>query len=199
VIGWWVETAPSRRLLLTITAIVAGAGIALTLFIPGGLPHYILQAISDRQQEFRVLEGHSRLALPALDGSWGSLWRALPAALRNGLFEPLPGSGGQRIYWAFSLELLGIWAVIVLAGSYWLLSRKRPGSLHSFTAACLLFAFTGLLMIGLMVPFAGAIIRYRSIFLPFLLAPFLHSLHSTQIIKKLNKLLSISLFRQHRL
>jgi hypothetical protein len=36
-----------------------------------------------------------------------------------------------------------------------------------------------MLLIGLFVPFAGTIVRYRSIYLPFLLAPSLHILMST--------------------
>jgi hypothetical protein len=201
--GWWLEKAPSRRLLLTMAATITVAGIVQFLVLPGGF-HTLLQGISDRQLAFRVLEGHSRLYLPALDGSWSSIWRVLPAATRNGLFEPLPGSGGQSIYMIFSLELMAIWVTILVALLFRLKSRRSdpsdplpndPSRRPSlFSIACILFALTGLLMIGFMVPFAGAIVRYRSIFLPFLLAPFLHSLCSTHLIKKLNTSLSIYIF-----
>ncbi len=43
-----------------------------------------------------------------------------------------------------------------------------------------------MLIIGFIVPFAGAIIRYRSIYLPFLVAPFLHRLAPVSLSEKIN-------------
>jgi hypothetical protein len=110
------------------------------------------------------------------------LLHVLPSAVRNGLFEPLPGSGGRPIYLAFSLELMLIWTVVV-AGT---ISSIRSRPYQAFTIFCVIFALTGMLLIGTLVPFAGAIIRYRSIYLPFLLAPFLHSLHRFTPVQRLN-------------
>jgi hypothetical protein len=39
----------------------------------------------------------------------------LPDALFNGLFQPTPGAGGQKIYLFFSLELYAIWIIALLA------------------------------------------------------------------------------------
>jgi hypothetical protein len=154
------------------------------------LPGRLLQAFSAHQRLFQILEGHSRLYLPVLDGTWRGLLHVLPAAIRNGLFEPLPGSGGQPIYLAFSVELMLIWAVVVVASISAI--RSRPSKVSSpfpplaFPVFCVIFALTGMLLIGTLVPFAGAIIRYRSIYLPFLLAPFLHSIHRFSPVQQLN-------------
>lgn len=159
--------------------------------------------IARRQQEFFHLEGHSRLYLPALDGSWASLGRVLPAAILNGWFEPLPGSGGQPVYWAFSLELLIIWTAVLFASLRTIRKRKNPIQLAAeplvtpFGLFSLVFALAGMLIIGMMVPFAGAIVRYRSIYLLFLLAPFLHSLRTLPLIQVINEWLSKQL--THRL
>jgi hypothetical protein len=178
-VWWWLERPAIRGSLLTaIFILVAGSilFLALTRFdLTGG--------IAERQHEFYTLEGHSRLSLPALDGTWANLFHALPAALFNGLFQPLPGSGGQPLYLAFALELMAIWLLIAVAlvktlyrrRSHSAASKKAP-FFTPFGAFCLVFAVVSMLGIGLIVPFAGAIVRYRSIFLPFLLAPFLHSL-----------------------
>jgi len=48
-----------------------------------------------------------------------------------------------------------------------------------------------------MIPFAGAIVRYRSIYLLFLLAPFLHSLRTLPFLQRLNENLESCL--SHRL
>ena len=47
-----------------------------------------------------------------------------------------------------------------------------------------------MLLIGAIVPFAGAIVRYRSLYLPFLLAPCLHSLVHWPPLRRLNQRLA---------
>ncbi len=254
----------------------------------------LLRALSSRQKEFQALEGGSRLYLPVLEANWNSLLHVLPTALRNGFFEPLPGSGGKKIYMAFSIELLAIWAVIACAifrrvfrigrpGAGPLLKSRTdisspltgnpganspstnrsganapmPGSpgansplpssvganspltlslrgrvptppkdplimnqmlqpispsvfppepptplpsrvqlppTFPFAVACIVFAVITLLQIGMIIPFAGAIVRYRSIALPFLLAPFLYSLRHWRPFDRLSKTLSEHIF-----
>jgi hypothetical protein len=191
---------PRRR-----TVIIALSAIfILTLSIPA-LRDAVLHTLSAEQALFQVLYGHSRLSLPAMTGTLNSLIHTLPAAIRNGFFEPLPGSGGQRIYLVFSVELILIWLVAFLA----LISRLTtvlktqsdlPGQIQNFpdtlppppavNPAFLFFALAGMLTIGLTVPFAGAIVRYRSIYLPFLLAPALHTLRHLRPIQTLDALLT---------
>ena len=170
----WLEK-PTARPLLRKTAAAAIAAMLLILFF-----FSIPQVLASWQKEFYDLQGHSRLALPALDGSWSGLILTLPDAAFNGLFQPLPGAGGQPIYLVFSIELLILWAVAVLA------ILRRP-ALPPFSIFCLVFALTGMLLVGLFVPFAGTIVRYRSIYLPFLLAPFLHALSTTQPLLAFNR------------
>jgi len=202
--GWWLMEAPlfgghshpspgrrhpssARRLILA--CVCAGIATILVLALPA-LPGRLLQAYSAHQRLFQLLEGHSRLYLPVMDGTWRGLPHVLPSAIRNGLFEPLPGSGGRPIYLAFSVELMLIWVVVMVASIA--AFRSRPSQVYSpfsplaFPIFCVLFALTGMLLIGTLVPFAGAIIRYRSIYLPFLLAPFLHFLHRFTPVQRLN-------------
>lgn len=206
--GWLAAERrwPLRRLLM-----FTGAAFLLLLISILIFPTFytsVAGAITARQQEFASLEGHSRLSLPVMNGTWASIAKVLPSAIRNGLFEPLPGSGGQIIYLAFSFELLAIWLIIAAA----LLFRpaphqptmpqptapqfapSRPGASYSFLLFCAIFTLSGLMIIGATVPFAGTIVRYRSIFLPFLLAPALSRLHSTPLIRRLDNWLSLHLF-----
>jgi hypothetical protein len=174
--------------------------IALTLSIPG-LRGPLLRSLTTEQASFQILEGHSRLPLPTLDGTLAGVWRTFPSAIRNGFFEPLPGSGGQPLYLAFSIELIFVWVIVILAALRSLLTLLAKSDLHrqiqisanttpydpAFPAACLLFALAGMLTIGFIVPFAGTLVRYRSIYLPFLLAPALHALRHLPVIQLLNR------------
>lgn len=72
--------------------------------------------------------------------------------------------------------------------------RTHPINRQPFAAFCLFFSLSGLLIIGAMVPFAGAIVRYRSFFLPFLLTPALYWLKSFPIIRRLDSWLENHLF-----
>lgn len=198
------------------TVILAFSAIfILTLSIPG-LRAAVLHTLSAEQALFQVLDGHSRLSLPPMTGTLTSLIHTLPAAIRNGFFEPLPGSGGQRIYLVFSIELILIWLVALLALITRLTTANKttlpppppppppptspppptpaqppgPNVSPASSPAFIFLALAGMLTIGLTVPFAGAIVRYRSIYLPFLLAPALHSLRHLRPIQTLDTLLT---------
>ena len=195
--AWWWLSIPSRPLRRK-TLLAAGALVLLVILLAGPL---LLRILAHQQQAFQVLEGHSRIDLPVLDGSLTSFLHTLPAALLNGWLEPLPGAGGQKIYTIFSLELLVIWAIAIFALLRRLTSPKplaaapnlspapetAPPPRDHFPICCALFALLGMLLIGLIVPFVGAIVRYRSIFLPFLLAPFLHYLCSTPLLRRFDQ------------
>jgi hypothetical protein len=175
--------------------IIGGIFASLLLFL--AVPQVsarLLDSITAQQHSFMVLKGNSILYLPILNGTWVSLLGAVPAALRNGLVEPLPGSGGQHIYLLFAVELLLLWAIAVIALLRRLIhqrsSGKLPDAARPFSRCCIGFALIGMLQIGLIIPFAGAIIRYRSIYLPFLVAPCLFYLRNWQPFQTLNAWLS---------
>ncbi len=165
-----------RQSFIVMIVTIPVAAFVINALIPGS----ILHGISERQKSFQSLTGGSRLYLPVLEPTIASLASIFPTAFINGLFQPLPGKGGQIIYTAFSIELLITWT-IVLAGC-WMPAVKKTTRFSNFDIACLVFALPGLVIIGYMIPFAGAIVRYRSIYLPFLLAPFLNILCNFPVI-----------------
>jgi len=188
-VWWYLEKPPFRPLLARIAFGITGTLLLSILAFPG---LHIPAVLAGWQKEFYALYGHSRLPLPVMDGSWSGLFRVLPAAFLNGLFEPLPGSGGQPTYLAFSIELLAIWAVALPA-----LLRTRLKA--PFSIFCILFSVAGMLAIGLFVPFAGAIVRYRSIYLPFLIAPCLHAIADLGPLRQLNGWLFRHVYSQTRM
>jgi hypothetical protein len=250
--------------------------IALIRYGPA-LSSRVLAVLSSKQAAFQTLTGGSRIALPLLEPTGSSFIHVFPTALFNGLFQPVPGSGGQAIYGLFSAELFFVWLLVAIG----LLARlfRKGSSYHPITLAssryfpipdpsapapaseanpsipastgpaiphpappnnfippstaptaldrspiikpsaptgpsrplptaparslphplttfCLTLAILGLLLIGYIVPFVGAIIRYRSIYLPFLLFPFLHQLQYYRIPARWNQWLTSHIFKK---
>jgi len=192
-----------RRTVLLMAAAFILLIAGLSFFYPDTLT-LIPRTLSHRQQEYQSLTGSSRIDLPSLQPSWTSLWDVLPHALLNGLFQPLPGVGGQKVYLFFSLELLFVWIIAIAALAMTLLRRRnhpatsagvttRP--LPPISSACLLLALPGMLLIGYIIPFVGAIVRYRSIYLPFLLAPCLAGFQNHRLYQKLKNRLTTYIFK----
>jgi hypothetical protein len=186
---------PSRR----VSWIIAAAAMLVVVLFAGFGSTALLNSLGAEQQSFMALKANSTLFLPTLDGTWTSLLKAIPAALKNGLFEPLPGSPGQRIYQVFALELIGIWALAAAAFAAAALVKRSTVKRNliersliernlptPFAFACIVFAFLGMFQIGLIIPFTGAIIRYRSIYLPFLVAPCFYALKNWQPFRTFN-------------
>jgi hypothetical protein len=186
------------------------AGVVLLCVISPVFPMKVLEGVlsvaSERQKAFQALTGHSRIWLPVLEPSLGSLLRVLPSAVLNGFFQPLPGSGGKTIYLLFSVELILVWAIVVYALFRRYILHKGRGDVVSageqaaeagsrFSWPSVFLAVSGMLIIGFTIPFIGAIVRYRSIYLPFLLIPFIKMLQEWPPIKRSNKWLSDHIMR----
>ncbi|MDR3714739.1 MAG: hypothetical protein P4L51_18135 [Puia sp.] len=155
-------------------------------FYPNADPFLI---ISDRQQDILVMSGRSRIHLPSLEPNPGSFLAILPTAFLNGFIEPLPGHGGHPIYLLMTLEMLAIWTIILTAVSrkFFRTPKVRMGV---YDISCLFMAIPCILLAGYSTPFISSISRYRSIYLPFLLVPFVHTLSGLPFVSKINKSLS---------
>lgn len=139
----------------------------LVLFFNAGLIHPSLdlpQYIIERRLEFLELEANTELVMRPLEPTALSFAKALPEAIHNVLFRPWPGEGGKLTYLIFSAEIMVFWGLMA-----WLvLPRKQRVIMKSGPEgwAFLLFALINLLIIGYTITNTGAIIRYRSIFMP---------------------------------
>jgi hypothetical protein len=72
-------------------------------------------------------------------------------------------------------------SLLVTAG--WFAIRKRT-PIRPFSFFLILFGLVMIMVIGFTIPNAGSIIRYRSLYIPFLLAPCLYFLAEVNIIKR---------------
>jgi len=124
------------------------------------------QAVVEKQEDFLRLSGRSFVPMPLLSRSVGSFLAAAPEALLRMLFRPLPGDAYNLFLRLSCAELLLLWAVALAA-----LTRLRSFRLSPPLAFCLFFSVSLLLLTGYIVPFLGAMVRYRALLLPLLLTP----------------------------
>lgn len=146
--------------------------LGIVLFFSSGylkeannFPEYIIK----KQDEFKVLGGGSQIVLPALEPTVKSYVQFLPYALDISFFRP-HFSEWKNVSTIFTtLELIVLWLVILLSI---LFSRKNPFFKTPFFVFCCCFTISILLLCGYTVTLSGAITRYRSIVLPFIITPF---------------------------
>lgn len=128
-------------------------------------------SFSMRQNEFIKLKGNSYIESTKLLPGFKSFVRNIPEALDHSLLRPYPTEIRGPQYIPASLEVIAFAFLSVL----FILRGTRI-----FNQPAILFAFflsiSLLLIIGLIIPNIGAIVRYRSIFLPLIITPMLASI-----------------------
>ena len=123
--------------------------------------------VVSKQREFLDMYGGSMVPVEELNPStWGFI-KAIPQALSLSTLRPYPGDIQHILSLAAAIEIDFILLLFVLFLFY-----RQPTHINKpFIYFCLFFSFTTLLSIGYTVNFIGAIVRYRSILLPFLVTP----------------------------
>lgn len=130
-----------------------------------------VKVITEKQQAFLALpKARSQIRVDTLNGSPNSLLHALPTAAVN--------VGTQPRFWETHLPSTLIFPSIewflylLLIGAGILMYRRYQLPIQPLVT-CVLFAIPLLLLIGFIVPNSGSIIRYRALYLPYLITPFL--------------------------
>jgi len=125
------------------------------------------QAVVDKQKAFKTLQGNSGFDFPELKPTIGSFLVNAPRALGSTTLRPHPGDVKHILSMAAASETAFLLFLFLL----FLFWRTNGIKSISFIWFCIFFSFSFLLLIGFSVNFLGAIVRYRSIILPFLLVP----------------------------
>ncbi len=136
--------------------------------------------IAERQHEFLSLPANSNITVEPLDGSSGSLLRHTPQAIETGFFRPFFFENKGLMYTAFAIELTFFWLLFLLFVTRIKYVTATQGS---FFSLCICFTFSCWLFLGFTVPVLGALVRYKSIFLPLLVGPMLGLLFKSKQIK----------------
>ncbi len=153
------------------------ASLMLTMFAPKISPWKI---IATRQNDFLQLKtANSQLTAVVFENNPSSILKKLPSAIDHGFFRPYVWSKAPFYATLLGVEILVFWLIVSI-----IFIKKRgifTTTVSPTAGLCLFLALYMLLIIGFVVPNALSIVRYRSIFLPFLLISFLMILKKKQV------------------
>lgn len=145
---------------------VAAAGVLLLSFTPLD-PFKMLAA---RQDAFLNLPvANSQIELTRLEPGPSGFIKNFPEALSHGFLRPYPGEFKSLFlnFAAIELYILLIYVFVVLLSRFKLIKHNR------LTLFCLCLAVIMIIMAGYIVPNAGTLVRYRSLYLSLLIIPIL--------------------------
>lgn len=129
----------------------------------------MLLFITNKQHEFLLLEGGSRVNLPSLQPMLTSFISFIPYALDMAFLRPHINEFKNISYLPAIVEnLLFLLLIILSIFNYTKKVKSEPVILFLF-----FFSVSIMLLIGYTIPFTGATVRYRSLFLPLLITPLL--------------------------
>lgn len=137
------------------------------------------QVVVSKQQAFLKLRGFSSIAISELEPTAASFLINTPQAISLSTLRPYPSDIHHLPSLFAALETLVLILLLFLS----LIFRRKPDGPHDpVLLFLLLFSISLLLVIGFSVNNLGAIVRYRSIILPFLLAPALARMNWEKMI-----------------
>lgn len=125
------------------------------------------QAVAIKQQEFLSLGGNSAVDVKKVEPTFTSFIANAPQAFSISTIRPYPSDVHHLLSLAAAVEVNFLLLLFVV----FLFWRTNGTTLTPFILFCLFLSFSVLLMIGYSVNVLGAIVRYRSIVLPFLIVP----------------------------
>lgn len=124
-------------------------------------------AVSKEQQAFIQLEGGSTIKVNPIEPTVTSFIKNMPQAAALTMLRPYPKDVRHLLSLAAAIEIY----FLLLLFALFLFVRKNGVPVTPFLLFCIFFSISILLMIGYTVNNMGAIVRYRSVILPFLVVP----------------------------
>ncbi len=134
--------------------------------------------LASRQHEFLKIPGESVVQPLALGAGFKDYTALFPKAVVNGFLQPLPFQLKKATYLPAAMEII-LFVILLLHALYFLVKnkkiltdshQKRNGALLLF---CSFFCASSFLLIGYLIPYLGAIVRYKAVVWPFLILPLL--------------------------
>jgi hypothetical protein len=117
--------------------------------------------IVERQQSFMALNG-TRFQLDSLQPTVSSFIKVLPQALSHTFIRPFIWEAQGALQVMTALEIIVFWLLVLTAilkrEMQWREALKKPLNLFSLTFGIIFYIF-----IGYVIPFPGAIVRYKAI------------------------------------
>jgi len=160
-IAWFISLKFNRKPVPTFLWVYGIGGLlffASAWISPGrSLPGVIVE----RQQSFMALQG-TRFPLDSLQPTVTSFTKVLPQALSHTFVRPYVWEAKGALQIMTAVEIIVCWLLILVA----IIKRDRHVK-HTLQKPlvlfCLAFGFTLYIFIGYVIPFPGAIVRYKAI------------------------------------
>ena len=166
-IGWWLADRNQQRHEFYFIAVYSGCLLVIILLAMMNSHYNALYYIVKKHNDFLSLTGNSAIQVRPLLASTESAIFYLPTAIDIALFRPHPFESTNIAY----LLSFGEIAMTITISLIFIGSAKLKRLMPPFFICCLYFAFSILLLDGYIVTFSGAIVRYRSLMMPFLITP----------------------------
>ncbi len=168
--SWWISIKfkwDSKKVFGLVYILCVGSFILSSLLpITSGISGSVVQ----KNHEFQLLEGNSKIESPDLENTTKSIINFLPFALHTVIFQPQLYQSKSAFLSIVALENYS-YILLALTGLIFFFSKekfKSPLLLSFITFTLFIYLF-----IGYTVCFGGAIVRYRSIILPFSTLPYI--------------------------
>ena len=165
--AWWLSTRNPKKIAIIFfaTYLICGFLFFTLRYVYKGFD--FPQAVVNKQQAFMKLQGNSGIPIQELEPNIISFIKGSPQALSLTMLRPYPGDVNHILSLAAASET-NLLLLLFICFLFW---RTNGIKSHQFIWFCLFFSFSFLLTIGYTVNFMGAIVRYRSIIIPFLVVP----------------------------
>jgi len=128
------------------------------------------QAVVRKQKEFVALHGNSSVPMKKLEPTFSSFIINTPQAISLSMLRPYPSDVKHILSLAAAVET-DLLLFLFFVSLFWKEKNEKHNQSSIFIYFCLFLSISILITIGYAVNNLGAIVRYRSIVLPFLLAP----------------------------
>jgi hypothetical protein len=125
------------------------------------------QAVVNKQAEFIKLKGTTSIPIRQLEPTVLSFLQNTPQAITLSTIRAYPVDFQHILSLAAAMEVI----LLLLLFSLFLIFHKNGVNSMAFIYFCIFFSFSVLLAIGFSVNNLGAIVRYRSIIIPFRIVP----------------------------
>ncbi len=134
------------------------------------------QSVANKQESFEQLgASHTYIGIDTLKPTFISFVCNAPQAFSHSMLRPyFTDYGKSHFLWVFIIELV---TYQILLAVFIFCKNKNISYKEPFIVFGIFFSLSMLLIIGYTVPIIGAIVRYRSIYLPFLLTPLVCSIN----------------------
>lgn len=173
-LAWWLAVKYPAKAIFYFT-LIFGGGILLFFLLPYLSSSLNLPALLvSKRQEFIMLPANSALSANTLLPTFRSYLINLPEALNHGFLRPYLWENKGFFYIPFAIELIAFYFL----GIYYFIKSKNgiSNKQYAFLLFALAFLVANWLLLGYTAPIIGALVRYKSIFIPLIAAHFLYFL-----------------------